>query len=172
MKGKTVSLLALSMLWFVAAVQGVQKTSDEFPYKYEADVLPSADSPAYTYNSTTQAEAFQASVSGGILTLDTGTDGQDSDNGWYVLTGGTGTVWDPITYAGPWTIEVRMRSFPNNAGAYNAYFEWLDGNSSILLQVWHNKVSLNGVEITGLDNQTTFHSFRIVSDAYLALKQV
>ena len=148
--------------------------SSAFPYTYEADVLPSADSPAYSYSSNSTnppggtPEGDYASVLNGILTLDTETDGQDSDSAWYTLAGGAGTVWDPITYAGPLTIEVRMKSMPNNAGAYNAWFEWHDGNTSILLQVWHNKVYLNTVEVTGLDNQTEFHNFRIVSDAYQA----
>ena len=59
-----------------------------------------------------------------------------------------------------------MRSLPNNSTTYNAWFYWYDGNSAILLQVWNNKVSLNSVEVTGLDNQTDFHTYRIVSDAY------
>ena len=139
--------------------------SDYFAYKYEASGLPSVGSPAYTYSSTTQVESAYASVSEGILTLDTVTDGQDSDNGWYTLDGGFGTTWDPNS-SGPYTMEIKMKSYPNNSSTYNAWFQWFDGNSSILLQVWHNKISLNGVEFTGLDNDNVFHAYRIVSEGY------
>ena len=166
--GKIVLVVIVMLTMTSGSVFAAVLDSSAFPYKYEADVLPSADSPAYTYTSTTQTEALHASVSGGILTMDTGTDGQDSDNGWYELVGGAGTAWNPPTAAGPFTIEVRMKSHPNNSGAWNAWFEWYDDNTQILLNVWHNKVYLNGTIVTGLDNQTDFHDFRIVSDAYQA----
>lgn len=63
-------------------------------------------------------------------------------------------------------MEVRMKSLPNNSVTYNAWFYWYDVNSATLLQVWNNKVDLNGVVVTGLDNQSAFHTFRIVSEQY------
>lgn len=161
-------LVTMVVLFAISAdTIAVALDSSAFPYKYEADVLPSAASPVYTYSSGSGlSEGEYASVTGGILTMDSDTDGADSDGGWYTLAGGAGTVWDPITYAGPLTMEIRMKSLPNNAASYNAWFEWFDGNTSILLQVWHNKVYLNSTVVTDLDNATDFHVFRIVSDAY------
>ena len=161
-----VFMLAFAMFWPALTLEGAQKPSDSFPYKYEATVLPSAASPAYAYASGSGlAESAYATVTNGILKLDTDTNATANESGWYTLTGGGGTVWNPSA-AGPFTIEIKMRSLPNNAAAYNAWFEWSDENSDILLQVWHNRVYLNGVEVTGLDNQSTFHVYRIVSAQY------
>jgi hypothetical protein len=60
-------------------------------------------------------------------------------------------------------MEVKMKSLPNNSGTWNAWFDWFDENSEVLLNVWHNKVYLNGVVVDGLNNQSDFHTFRIVS---------
>ena len=147
----------------------LQRTSMplDYTYSYDADELPSADSPAYTYAGATvkTPENEAASVSGGVLTIDTDTDGADSDAAIYTLLGGTGTSWNPAS-GGPFTIEVRMKSFANNSSTYNAFLEWFDGNSDIFLQVWNNKCSLNGTEVTGLENSSVFHTYRIVSETY------
>ncbi|OHB58873.1 MAG: hypothetical protein A2Y12_00460 [Planctomycetes bacterium GWF2_42_9] len=167
MKRKVI-LLTLAMFCLVVSARGEQKLSDQFPYKYEANVLPSAEIPAYTYvSSVGTLESEYATANNGILKLDSDSDGADNDSAWYSMTGGTGTSWNAGP-AGPFTIEVRIRSLPNNSGTYNAWFQWNDENSAILLQVWHNKVYLNSIEVTGLDNHSTFHTFRIVSDSYSA----
>ena len=163
-----VFVFALAMLWPALYSEGAQLSSDSFPYKYEASVLPSAASPAYGYSTgNSTAENAYATINNGILKLDTDTDGQDSDSGWYTVTGGAGTVWNPAAGI-PFTIELKIKSLPNNAASYNAWFEWFDENSDILLQVWHNKVNLNGIEVMGLDNQSGFHVFRIISNSYTA----
>jgi hypothetical protein len=162
MKRKIVLLLVI--VSFVSSLQAATKLSDDFPYKYEGNVLPSAASPSYVYASGNgTAEASYATVNNGILKIDTDSDGADNDSAWYTFD--DVGVWNPGA-AGPFTIEIRMRSLPNNAASYNAWFQWYDINSSILLQVWFNKVYLNGIEVTGLDNQSAFHTFRIVSDTY------
>jgi hypothetical protein len=167
MKKKAIMVLVMLGCGLVLSAEAVQMSSDSFPYKYEASVLPSAASPAYTYNSTTTLESAYATVTSGVLKLDTDTNPTSNEGAYYELTGGTGTTWNPAP-AGPFTAEVRMKSLPNNSASYNAWFYWFDVNSAILLQVWANKVYLNGVEVTGLDNQSAFHVYRIVSDAYSA----
>ena len=170
---KNVWLILVVMFMLLATGAGVNAAmldSSAFPYKYEASVLPSAASPAYTYASGCGlAESDYAQIlSGGILKLNTDTISGvppygTSLSGWYLLAGGAGTAWNPH-FLGGYTMEVRMKSLPNNAGSYNAWFNWFDENSDILLQVWHNKVYLNGVEATGMDNQSAFHDFRIVAE--------
>ena len=158
-----ISVTMLALFAINANTMATTLDSSAFQYKYEASVLPTAASPAYAYssgNGTTQSE--YASVTDGILKLDTDTDGQDYDSGWYSLAGGAGTAWDPH-FLGGFTMEVKMKSLPNNAGSYNAWFDWFDENSEVLLQVWHNKVYLNGTVVSGLDNQSGLHTFRIVS---------
>lgn len=163
MKNVKFVLALIVMLVSTSSLFAVALDSSAFPYKYEANVLPTAFGP-YTYSSGNGTpENVYATINNGVMKMDTDTDGQDYDSGWWTLTGGAGTSWDPH-FLGGYTMEVKMKSYPNNAGSYNAWFWWHDINSSILLQVWHNKVYLNGVVVTGLDNQTDFHLFRIVSD--------
>ncbi|OHB58871.1 MAG: hypothetical protein A2Y12_00450 [Planctomycetes bacterium GWF2_42_9] len=166
MKNVKIVLLLIVML-VVANGSSIATTLDSsaFPYKYEANVLPSAFGP-YVYSSGNgTAESSYASISDGIMTMDTDSDGQDSDSGWWTLAGGAGTSWNPH-FLGGYTMEIRMKSFANNSGAYNAWFQWYDENSAILLQVWHNKVYLNNVVVADMDNQTDFHTFRIVANVY------
>jgi hypothetical protein len=165
MKNVKFILVAVVMLFSTNMLFAVTLDSSAFPYKYEANVLPSAFGP-YVYNSGNGTpENVYATINNGVLKMDTDTDGQDYDSGWWKLTGGAGTSWDPH-FLGGYTMEIKMKSFANNASSYNAWFWWHDINSSILLQVWSNKVYLNNMVVTGLDNQTDFHVFRIVANKY------
>lgn len=87
----------------------VPKASSDFTYKYEADVLPVAAGLGFTLTNTYSgfSEANFASVSDGILSLDTTSAGATGGLFYYAVPQGVSTNWN-VSATSPFTLELRI----------------------------------------------------------------